>query len=59
MKKNCLKNIDIVLNKYSKVIGILYNGKEVKVYKNKELLEEVSEKLEPKRIIWRYLPKKS
>ena len=47
-EKELFKNIDIVLNKYSKVIGILYNGKEVKVYKNKELLEEVSEKLEPK-----------
>ena len=47
-EKELFKNIDIVLNKYSKVIGILYNGKEVKVYKNKKLLEEVSEKLEPK-----------
>ena len=47
-EKELFKNIDIVLNKYSKVIGILYNRKEVKVYKNKELLEEVSEKLEPK-----------
>ena len=30
-----------MLNKYSKVIGLLYNGKEVKVYKNKELLEDI------------------
>lgn len=31
-----LKNIDIVSEKYKNTIGILYNGSEVAVYKNKE-----------------------
>ncbi len=30
------KNIDILLTYYSKVVGILYNGKNIKVYKNKD-----------------------
>lgn len=34
-----LKNIDIVSQKYKKTIGILYNGKEVVVYKNKEKID--------------------
>ena len=34
-----LKNIDIVSEKYKKTIGILYNGKEVVVFKNKEKID--------------------
>ena len=33
------KNIDIIAQKYKKTIGILYNGKEVVVYKNKEKID--------------------
>lgn len=33
-----LKNIDAISRKYKKTIGILYNGNEVAVYKNKELI---------------------
>lgn len=33
------KNIDIIGTKYKKTIGILYNGKDVAVYKNKELIK--------------------
>ena len=33
-----LKYIDVVLTKYKKVIGIIYNGCEVKVYRNKETI---------------------
>jgi len=33
------KNIDIVSKKYNKIIGILWNGKDIRVYKNK--IEEV------------------
>lgn len=33
-----LKNIDIISCKYKKTIGILYNGRDVAVYKNKELI---------------------
>ena len=38
-KNELLKNIDIVSEKYEKTIGILYNGKEVVVYKNKEKID--------------------
>lgn len=31
-------NIDIISSKYKKIIGILYNGYNVDVYKNKELI---------------------
>lgn len=34
-----LKNIDIISEKYKKTIGILYNGSDVAVYKNKEKIE--------------------
>lgn len=34
-----LKNIDIISEKYQKTIGILYNGSDVAVYKNKEKIE--------------------
>ncbi len=30
------KNIDIALTKYTKVVGILYNGNDVRVFKNKD-----------------------
>lgn len=33
------KNIDIIKTKYKNTIGILYNGIDVAVYKNKELIE--------------------
>lgn len=42
-----LKNIDIISNKYKKTIGILYNGKEIAIYKNKELIR-VANKLQNK-----------
>lgn len=41
------KNCNIVLNKYKKVVGILYNGYEVLITKNNELID-ASEKLESK-----------
>lgn len=34
-----LKNIDIISSKYKKTIGILYNGQEVSVFKNKEKID--------------------
>ncbi|UUM19875.1 MULTISPECIES: class I SAM-dependent DNA methyltransferase [unclassified Mycoplasma] len=37
-KKQLFANIDIISTKYKKTIGILYNGKEILVYKNKELI---------------------
>lgn len=42
-----LKNIDIISTKYKKIVGILYNGKDVVVYKNKEKLQ-LSRKLQNK-----------
>lgn len=33
--KELFKNIDIVATKYNKVVGILYNGKNIRVFKNK------------------------
>lgn len=36
--KELFSNIDIISSKYKKIIGILYNGYDVNVYKNKELL---------------------
>lgn len=33
------KNIDIISTKYKKTIGILYNGKEVLIFKNKEKID--------------------
>ena len=43
-----LKNTDIVLTKYSKVISILYNGKDVRVFKNKEELSSAALDLQNK-----------
>ena len=42
-----IKNIDIISSKYKKTIGILYNGKEIAIYKNKELIR-VANKLQHK-----------
>ena len=42
------KNIDIVTSKYNKVIGILYNGINIRVFKNKTELTDISNKLESK-----------
>ena len=42
------KNLDIVSSKYSKHIGILWNGKDIKVFKNKNELFDVSNTLENK-----------
>lgn len=39
IKKNC----NIALTKYSKVIGIIYNGNDIKVYKNNEEIKTVRE----------------
>lgn len=43
-----LRNCSVVGTKYKKVIGILFNGYEVAVYKNSILLQDVSDKLEEK-----------
>ena len=43
-----LKNIDVVATKYSKVIGILYNGKETRVFKNKIEETNVAKELQNK-----------
>ncbi len=40
--KEIKKNCDIVLTKYRKVIGILYNGYEIMVFKNNEQIETTS-----------------
>lgn len=37
-----IKNCNIVLTKYKKVIGILYNGVDIKVFKNNEEIETVN-----------------
>lgn len=42
------KNLDIVSSKYSKHIGILWNGKDIRVFKNKKELFNVSNTLENK-----------
>lgn len=39
-EKELFKNIDIVSKKYNKIIGILWNGKDIRVYKGKK--EETS-----------------
>lgn len=42
------KNLDIISSKYSKHIGILWNGKDIRVFKNKKELFDVSNILENK-----------
>lgn len=47
-KTELLKNIQIVETKYNKTIGILYNGKDVRVFKNQQEMSGLSNKLEHK-----------
>lgn len=47
--KELFKNVDIISSKYTKVIGILYNGTDIRVFKNKVELTDVSTKLENKK----------
>ncbi|MDE5977669.1 MAG: SAM-dependent methyltransferase [Turicibacter sp.] len=47
--KELFKNVDIISSKYTKVIGILYNGTDIRVFKNKVELTGVSTKLENKK----------
>lgn len=42
------KNIDIVATKYNKIIGILYNGKDVRVFKDKIEVKTVAPTLQGK-----------
>ena len=37
-----IKNIKIALTKYNKVVGILYNGEDIIVYKNQERIKTVN-----------------
>ena len=46
--KELFKNIDIIKKKYSRTIGILYNGSFVRVFKNEIELTDVSKQLENK-----------
>lgn len=46
--KELFKNVDIVSKKYNKVIGILYNGTNVRVFKNKEEITDISPTLQNK-----------
>lgn len=41
-EKELIKNCQIVSKKYDKIIGILYNGYEIRVYKNNEEIKTVS-----------------
>lgn len=47
-EKELFKNIDIIKKKYSRTIGILYNGSSVRVFKNEIELTDVSKQLENK-----------
>lgn len=42
------KNITVVRAKYSKVVGILYNGSDIRVFKNDEEITGVASTLQPK-----------
>lgn len=46
--KELFKNVDVVATKYPKIIGILYNGIDIRVFKNKTELLDVSDQLEDK-----------
>lgn len=46
--KELFKNIDVVSTKYSKIVGILYNGIDVRVFKGHEELFGLSKDLEHK-----------
>lgn len=43
------KNVAIVRNKYSKVIGLLYNGSDIRVFKNDEEITGIASTLQHKR----------
>lgn len=47
-EKELFKNIDIVSTRYNKVVGILYNGKSIRVYKNKVEVTDVAPDLQDK-----------
>lgn len=47
-KAELFKNMDIISTKYNKVIGILYNGNTVRVFKNKEEVENTPQTLQKK-----------
>ncbi len=42
------KNCDIISAKYKNIIGILYNGRDIRVFKNKEEITDVSKELQHK-----------
>ena len=43
-----LKNVNIVMSKYKKVIGILYNGEDIRVFKGKNELHNIATTLQHK-----------
>ncbi len=47
-KNELFKNLDIVATKYKNHIGLLFNGTDIRVFKNNIELEDVSKKLEHK-----------
>lgn len=47
-EKELLKNVTIVETKYTKTIGLLYNGKDVRVFKNQQEMSGLSNNLEHK-----------
>lgn len=47
-KEELLKNIEIVLRRYHKVIGILYNGKDIRVFKGKMEIDCIAPDLQNK-----------
>ena len=49
--KELFKNIDIVATKYNKVVGILYNGKNIRVFKNKIEENNTATTMQDKNII--------
>lgn len=47
-KDELLKNVKITSSKYSKVIGILYNGNDIRVFRGNEELTDAASTLQPK-----------
>ena len=43
-----LKNIRITQTKYKNVVGILYNGKDIRVFKNEEEIKDTAQELQHK-----------
>lgn len=43
-----MKNIDVVATKYSKIVGILWNGKDIRVFKNKDEILDTAPTLQNK-----------